>query len=80
MIWYRININYLSKDYDNKALEISEPCGNNENMAIKKYFDEIAKNKKCIDNEQVATRVDLTKYIYNKNTNETKAIIINKNY
>ena len=26
------------------------------------------------------TRIDLTKYIYNKNTNETKAIIINKNY
>ena len=44
MIWYRLNINYLSKDYDNKVMEISEPLGDNEQQAlfyikiIKEYY------------------------------------------
>lgn len=80
MIWFRINIDYLSKNYNNKMMEISTPCGDDEEAATLKYFEEVAKNEKCIDNKQVNARIDLTKYIYNKSTGKTNEIILNKNY
>lgn len=80
MKWYRINIDYLSKEYDNKALEISNPCGDNKEKAIKEYKKEIAKKSKCVDNNKILARVDLTEYIYNNTTKETTTNILMKNY
>ena len=78
MIWYRLNINYLSREYDNKAMEISEPLGNNEEIATQKYFEKLAENEKCLDNDLMPARIDLTKYVYDNDT--TTSIILYKNY
>ena len=80
MRWYRINVDYLSKWYDDKALNISHPGGDNKEKAIQLYFDEIAKNEKCADDKSIPARVDLTEYIYSKKTNNTRTVIIYKNY
>ena len=80
MVWYRINVDYLSKYYDCKCLDVSHPCGENKEKAIQNYYNEISKNEKCVDNREIPARVDLTKYIYNKETNETQTIILLKNY
>lgn len=62
-IWYRINTNFYAKDYDDKALSMSDPAGNDMQKAIERYYSELAKNEKCIDNPNQPTRIDLTLYI-----------------
>lgn len=80
IIWYRININYLSKDYDNKALEISHPAGNDKQKAIAQYNNELAKNEKCSDDPNKPTRIDLTEYICWDNELMATPYILLKNY
>lgn len=80
MKWYRINIDYLSKEYNNKALEISHPMGNDKENAIEEYLKEIDKKEKCVDNNKILARVDLTEYIYNDTTKKTTTNILMKNY
>lgn len=80
IIWYRLNINYLSKEYNDKAFDISEPCGDNEKIAFKKYNNQINKNEKCLDNPKKTALVDLTQYIYDNNTDTTTTKVIIKNY
>ena len=66
MKWYRINIDYLSKYYDNLALSTSSPGGDNLKKAKQLYYDEISKNYKCCDNKEIPARINLTEYSYNK--------------
>lgn len=80
MKWYRINVNFLSKWYDNRALDVSHPGGGDKEKAIQLYNDEIAKNEKCVDNKEIPARIDITEYIYNKTTNNTTTKILLKNY
>lgn len=80
MKWYRINVDYLSKWYDNNALNVSHPGGGDKEKAIQLYFNEIAKNEKCVDDKSIPARVDLTEYIYSKKTNNTRTNILYKNY
>ena len=80
MRWYRINVNFLSKWYDNQCLDVSHPGGGNKEKAIQLYNDEIAKKQKCVDNKEIPARVDLTEYIYSKKLNRTRTIVLLKNY
>lgn len=80
MKWYRININFLSKDYENIAREISSPAGKDKESAIKSYYAEIAKGEKCFDDKTRPARIDLTEYIYSKKLNRTRTEILLKNY
>lgn len=80
MRWYRINIDYLSKEYDNSALTTSHPAGQDKAKAMQLYNDEIAKSAKCVDDKNIPARIDITEYIYSKKTNTTRHNILAKNY
>ena len=80
MRWYRINVDYLSKYYEDCARTVSHPGGDDKQKAIQFYFDEIAKNQKCVDDKSIPARVNLTEYIYSKKTNKTRTVILYKNY
>lgn len=79
-IWYRINTNYYSKDYDDKALTSSDPVGNDIQNAIAQYNKMLAKNEKCLDDPKQPTRIDLTIYICNDNESIGTPHILIKNY
>jgi hypothetical protein len=80
IIWYRINTNYYAKDYDNKALDVSDPAGNDKQKAIAQYYNELAKNEKCVDDPTQPTRIDLTEYICQDNESMATSTILLKNY
>ena len=80
MRWYRINVNFLSKDYENQCLDVSHPGGGDKEKATQLYYKEIAKGEKCVDNKEIPARIDLTEYIYSKKTNTTRTVILLKNY
>lgn len=80
MKWYRINTDFLSKDYENSAYDISAPAGKEKEKAIELYEQELAKNQFCIDDETKKARVQLVEYIYSKKLNRTRQNILAKNY
>ena len=57
MKWYRINTDFLSKDYDNSACDISTPAGDEKENAIELYEKELAKNQFCIDDKTQKARI-----------------------
>ena len=72
---YRLDVNYLSKEYDDSALETSSPIYSlDEGLA--EY--EKAITEKCVDNSEIAARVHLWKYAYKGN--KLAPITIRKNY
>lgn len=76
-VWYRLNINYLSVDYEDRALETSSPI-----KSLKEGFAEYTKAimlEKCVDVPDLPARVDLTKYTWNATTNKTKKDVILNN-
>ena len=60
---YRVEINYLSRDYDTRALEISSPAYTLED-AFRKYFAACA--EKCADDPEKPARVHLWEYHYTR--------------
>ena len=80
LIWYRINTNHLSKDYDNKAFETSTPAGYDKQKAIELYYKELTKQEKCLDDPNTPTRIDLTEYICYDNAIMATPYLILKNY
>ena len=80
MVWYRINKNYLWNYSESQCLDLSSPAGKDESEAIKRFFEELAKDEKCYDDKSKPAKIDLTKYIYNEETKKTKEEIILKNY
>jgi hypothetical protein len=79
-IWYRININFYAKDYDNKALSMSDPAGNDMQKAIEQYYAELAKNEKCVDDPNQPLRINLTLYICPDGESLGTPHILLKNY
>lgn len=60
MKWYRVNINYLSKDREDAALETSSPAKTLEDGL--RQFIKAAMLEKCVDNEKIPARVALVEY------------------
>ena len=80
MKWYRVNTDFLSKDYDTIAREISTPAGDEKENAIELYEKELAKNQFCIDDKTKKARIQLVEYIYSEKLNRTRQNIIAQNY
>jgi hypothetical protein len=72
---YRLDIDYLSKNYDNWVMEVSSPIYDI-TEGTSKYLDAI--KEKCIDNSEIPVRVHL--WEYNWNGNKLDPITIMKNY
>lgn len=55
---FRVDIDYLSHDYDDRMLSVSSPykTGKDARVAYK-----IACNERCVDDESVPARVQLTR-------------------
>ena len=74
---YRLEIDHYSKEYDDRACEISSPIYSLE-QGIKEYEEAIRKNEKCLDDNTKPVRIWLWKYRYTKG--ELNPITIRKNY
>jgi hypothetical protein len=79
-IWCRINKDYYSKEYDDKALTVSDPVGKDLQNAVEQYYKELAKNEKCLDDTTQQIRIDLTVYICLDNESIGTPHILIKNY
>lgn len=80
MKWYRININYLFNETDKLCIETSSPCGQDKEKAIEKYFRDTENPPKCVDDKSKTAKINLTEYIYSTKTNNTRTVILYKNY
>ena len=80
MRWYRVNTNFLSKDYEDSACEISASAGKEKEKAIEYYEQELAKNQFCVDDKTKKARIQLIEYIYSKKLNRTRQNILAQNY
>lgn len=74
---YRVDVNYLSRDYDTRALEISSPFCTLE-AAFREYFSAID-GEKCVDDKEKPVRAHLWEYHYKKD-GTFAPITIAKNY
>lgn len=72
---YRLEVDYLSREYDDSALETSSPIYTLDE-GIARY--EEATQEKCVDDPSKAARVHLWKYAYKGN--KLAPITIRKNY
>lgn len=61
---YRLEIDYLSKDYDDRALSTSSPIYTLED-GFRRYFDAID-NERCSDDKEKPVRAWLWEYHYTK--------------
>ena len=61
---YRVEVNYLSRDYEDRALEVSSPFCTLES-AFRKYFSAID-SEKCVDDKEKPVRAHLWEYHYKK--------------
>ena len=75
-VLYRLEVNYLSRDYDDRALETSGPIYNKKD-GWKEYKKAIL--EKGADNESAPARVHFWKYNYDEN-GRLAPITIAKNY
>lgn len=73
---YRLDVDYYSRDYDDRACEVSSPIYN-KREGFQKYRKAIAET--CIDNKTVPARVHFWKYNYNE-AGQFAPITIAKNY
>lgn len=74
---YRLEVNYLSVDRDDLALETSSPIYSLEE-GFRKYFHAID-NEKCSDNKEMPVRAHLWEYHYKKDGTPNHKTIA-KNY
>lgn len=74
-VMYRLEVDYLSREYDDSALETSSPIYALDE-GIARY--EEATQEKCVDDPSKAARVHLWKYAYKGN--RLAPITIRKNY
>lgn len=75
-VLYRLEVNYLSRDYDDRALETSSPIYNKKD-GWKEY--RLALMEKCVDDKTAPARVHFWKYNYDAN-GAFAPITIAKNY
>lgn len=64
MKWYRVNINYLSKDCENCALETSSPAKSLKD-GLEQYTAAVM-FEKCSDLPNIPARVALVEYVMKK--------------
>ena len=72
---FRLEVDYLSREYDDSALETSSPIYTLEE-GLARYEEAI--QEKCVDDPSKAARVHLWKYAYKGN--KCTPITIRKNY
>lgn len=75
-VLYRLDVDYYSRDYDDRACEVSSPIYN-KREGFQKYRKAIA--EKCIDNKSISARVHFWKYNYDA-SGVFAPITIAKNY
>ena len=75
-VLYRLEVNYLSRDYEESACETSRPIYN-KREGLQEYMK--ALELKCIDKKDIPARVHLWKYNYDAAGNFAP-ITIAKNY
>lgn len=75
--WIRLNLNYLSEDYPDRALETSSPIKTLE-IGLSEFVKAITLEH-CTDNKKLPVRAELVKYIYDPatKTTTTKTIVNN---
>ena len=73
---YRLDVDFLSKEYEDRLLETSSPIYTLED-GLKKYQEAIT--KKCVDDESIPARCHLWKYRYTR-AGEFNPLTIAKNY
>lgn len=78
MRWYRVNINYLSEDHEDAALETSSPAKTIQDGY--KQFIQAAMLSKCVDNEKIPARVALIEYKLKKGESTATPTTIIDNY
>lgn len=72
---YRLEIDYLSKEYDDMAIGTSSPISSLEE-GLARYEEAI--KEKCVDNEEISARVHLWEYV--RKGGRTTYKTIRKNY
>ena len=78
MKWYRVDINYLSEDREDAALETSSPAKTIQDGY--KQFIEAAMMEKCVDNKNIPARVALIEYKLKKGERYATPTTIIDNY
>lgn len=75
--WIRLNLNYLSEDYPDRALETSSPIKTLE-IGLSEFVKAITLEH-CTDRKNLPVRAELVKYIYDPatKTTTTKTIVNN---
>ena len=74
---YRLEIDFYSRDYENKALCESSPIYTLKEG--KQAYKQAIENEKCLDNPSLPVRVHLWKYAYDEN-GYLQPVTILKNY
>ena len=72
---YRLEIDYLQKEYDDQAIGTSSPISSLEE-GLARYAEAI--KEKCVDNEKIPARVHLWEYV--RKGDRTTYKTIRKNY
>lgn len=72
---YRLEIDYLSREYDDAAIGTSSPISSLEE-GLARYAEAI--KEKCVDNEETPARVHLWEYV--RKGDRTTYKTIRKNY
>ena len=75
---FRVEINYLSQDYDDSMLATSSPYGNDLEKAEKAYND--ALRLFCVDIPTKPARVTLTETVFSKPYEYGKTKTLKQNY
>ena len=75
---WRVDINYLSKDYDDSALETSTPF--NSLWRAERYYEELCEeDHRCVDDKTKPARIKLTHYMW-KDGKTGESELIRANY
>ena len=72
-VQYRLDVDYLSREYEDRMCETSSPIYTLED-GIAKY--QTAITKKCIDDHAIAARVHLWKYHYTNGEEGVQRLIL----
>lgn len=75
-VWHRLNVNYLSENYPDRALETSSPCKSIEHGL--REFSKAITLERCSDDNRLPVVAELVKYIWDGVSTSTKTIVSNK--
>lgn len=75
---WRVNIDFLSKDYDDRMLSISDPYETEQEA--RQEYEKAINEYKCCDAPEKPARCMLEHYVWPSPNEYAKRIILEKNY